>query len=109
LFGPYVLTQKAIPHLEKVHGHIIFISSVFATKIIENSIDYNMSKAAMNMMAKIIAKEEGEKYAIFLKHHNSGKFRGIRVNIVSPGAIATDLLASQPRFNNRYEFIVRVN
>jgi len=55
------MAQKAIPHLEKTHGHIIFTTSIWATQVVENCIDYNMSKAALKMMAKIIAKEEGSK------------------------------------------------
>jgi len=47
--------------LEKTHGNIIFISSIMATVPTENCVDYNTSKAAINMMAKIIAKEEGPK------------------------------------------------
>jgi len=55
------MTQNAIPHLEKTHGNIVFTSSMMGTQPWENLIDYCMSKAAMKMMAKIIAKEEGKK------------------------------------------------
>jgi len=61
LYGPFVLTQKAIPYLEKTHGHILFNSSIGGSVPFPNAVDYNTSKAAMNMMAKIIAKEEGPK------------------------------------------------
>jgi len=57
LFGPFIVTQKAIPYLEKTHGHILFTASIYGTAIVENIVDYNTSKAAMKMMAKIIAKE----------------------------------------------------
>jgi len=59
LIGPYVITQKAIPHLKVVHGNILFISSIYGSSPVAYAIDYNTSKAAMKMMASIIAKEEG--------------------------------------------------
>jgi len=58
------MTQKAIPHLERVHGHLIFTTSIAGTMPFENMIEYCMSKAALKMMAKIIAKEEGNKYVL---------------------------------------------
>jgi len=60
------MTQRALPHLEKTHGHVIFTASIFGTKsILPNMLDYNVSKAALKMMVKIIAKEEGNKYKLF--------------------------------------------
>jgi len=40
----------------------MFISSIYGQVPAPTMVDYNSSKAALNMMAKIIAKEEGSKY-----------------------------------------------
>jgi NAD(P)-dependent dehydrogenase (short-subunit alcohol dehydrogenase family) len=72
------LTYGLLPLL-KASGHasIINISSIHDTMPYPNNLDYNMSKAALNMFTKTLAVELGPK--------------GIRVNSLSPGAVETDI------------------
>jgi NAD(P)-dependent dehydrogenase (short-subunit alcohol dehydrogenase family) len=62
-------------------GSIVMIGSVNATLPEWNIVDYSASKAAMANFAKSLSKEFGPK--------------GIRVNTVSPGPVATDLWLSE--------------
>ncbi|CAG4913386.1 unnamed protein product [Colias eurytheme] len=73
-------TMLAAPHLIKTKGNIINISSVAATALpaIPNYTPYHTSKAALNFFSRCTARE--------LASH------GVRVNIVSPGPVVTDLL-----------------
>ena len=92
-----LLTKFALPHLEKTKGNIVYISSVgckedFDTETIKDSMhssvarsatvptnsSYNASKAALTQFARTLALEEAP--------------RGIRVNVINPGATATPLL-----------------
>ncbi|MBX7451979.1 SDR family oxidoreductase [Mycolicibacterium sp. 3033] len=70
-------TREAIPHLLQRGGAIVMIGSVNATLPEWNIIDYSATKAAMANYAKSLSKEFGPK--------------GIRVNTISPGPVATDL------------------
>ncbi len=76
-------TQKSLPHIEKVKGNVIFVASIYGenyglfyffarssaigfalvlgTQPVKKCIDYNTSKAAMKMMARIFALEEAPK------------------------------------------------
>lgn len=71
-------TRAAVPHmLASGGGSIIMIGSVNATLPEWNIVDYSATKAAMANYAKSLSKEFGPK--------------GIRVNTISPGPVATDL------------------
>jgi NAD(P)-dependent dehydrogenase (short-subunit alcohol dehydrogenase family) len=71
-------TRAALPvMLAAGHGSIVSISSVNATLADPAVIDYGAAKAALSNFSKALAKEVGE--------------RGIRVNTVSPGPVATEL------------------
>lgn len=71
-------TREAIPHLlARGGGSIVMIGSVNATLPEWNIVDYSATKAALANFAKGISKEFGPK--------------GIRVNTISPGPVATDL------------------
>lgn len=76
-------TRAAVPHmLARGGGSIVMIGSVNATLPEWNIVDYSATKAALANFAKSVSKEFGPK--------------GIRVNTVSPGPVATDLwLADQ--------------
>eukprot|EP00095_Tigriopus_kingsejongensis_P002496 maker-scaffold64_size435223-snap-gene-2.20 protein:Tk02496 transcript:maker-scaffold64_size435223-snap-gene-2.20-mRNA-1 annotation:"short-chain dehydrogenase" len=76
--APFVLTQKALPHLEKAKGSILYVGSLLGTMPAPGLADYCASKAALHAMAKSVAQEYLTK--------------GVRVNILAPGAVATDLL-----------------
>jgi NAD(P)-dependent dehydrogenase (short-subunit alcohol dehydrogenase family) len=71
-------TRAAVPHmLARGGGAIVMIGSVNATLPEWNIVDYSATKAAMANYAKSLSKEFGPK--------------GIRVNTISPGPVATDL------------------
>lgn len=72
------ITREAVPHmLVRGGGAIVMIGSVNATLPEWNIVDYSASKAALANFAKSLSKEFGHK--------------GIRVNTISPGPVATDL------------------
>ncbi|KAH9522284.1 hypothetical protein DERF_005871 [Dermatophagoides farinae] len=72
------LSQLAAIHLEKSKGNIINISSIVSMKPYEHV--YCSSKAAVDMITKTLAKELGPK--------------GVRVNSINPGPVATGFLRS---------------
>tara|TARA_Y100001934_G_scaffold263035_1_gene338200 strand:- start:222 stop:983 length:762 start_codon:yes stop_codon:yes gene_type:complete len=73
--GVYFLTQKALP-LIKDSGSIVNISSGLARFSFPGSSAYASMKGAIEVFTRYLAKELGP--------------RGIRANVVAPGAIATD-------------------
>jgi glucose 1-dehydrogenase len=80
LTGPFVCSREAVKHMEKQDpkgGCIINISSVHQTIPKPHYIPYATSKAGVEMMTKTMALE--------LAKDN------IRVNLVAPGAIQTDM------------------
>ncbi|GAX41407.1 short-chain dehydrogenase/reductase SDR [Tolypothrix sp. NIES-4075] len=79
LKGTFLTVKYAVPHLKKQGGSIIITSSVNGTRIFSNSgaTAYSCSKAAQVAFTKMIALE-------LAKHR-------IRVNVVCPGAIETNI------------------
>ncbi len=77
-FAGHSLAKLCIPTMRtRGRGDIVMISSV-ATKLLSpNGAPYNMAKAALEALAFTLAKEER-------KH-------GIRVNVVAPGLVETDM------------------
>lgn len=73
--GPFFLTQKLLPVLNE-GGGIVNIASGLTRFAIPGYAAYASMKGAMETLTKYQAKELGQ--------------RGIRVNIVAPGAIETD-------------------
>jgi len=72
------MTRAALPHLlRRGAGAIVTVSSVNAFLPDPLVIDYSSAKAALTNFCKSLSKEVGPK--------------GIRVNTVSPGPVATDL------------------
>jgi NAD(P)-dependent dehydrogenase (short-subunit alcohol dehydrogenase family) len=84
LKGPFFLTQKLLPHLND-GGRIINLSSGLARFSTPGYAAYAAMKGAMETLTKYQAKELGS--------------RGITVNIVAPGAIATDFGGGMVRDN----------
>jgi 3-oxoacyl-[acyl-carrier protein] reductase len=77
-FGPHRLAQLVIPGMRKRGlGHIVMISSTATRVMGANGAPYNMAKAAMEALAYTLAAEE-ERY-------------GIRVNVVAPGLVDTEM------------------
>ena len=76
--APHVLSKLAIPHLERrPRGDIVMISSVATQQYAPRGAPYNMGKAAQEALAFTLAKE--------VRKHN------IRVNIVAPGLVETEM------------------
>jgi 3-oxoacyl-[acyl-carrier protein] reductase len=76
--GPHHLCRLVLPSMrEQERGDIVFISSVATDHMAANGAPYNMGKAAMEALASTLAKEE--------RRH------GIRVNVVAPGLVETEM------------------
>ncbi len=86
LKGPFFLTQKMLPLLND-GGSIINISTGLARFTLPGYSAYAAMKGAMETLTRYQAKELGA--------------RGIRVNIVAPGAIATDFGGGVVRDNDQ--------
>lgn len=72
LKAPIVLTNLAIPHLEKTKGNVVNVSSVASFKPAKNFTSYCISKAGVCQFTKCAAMALAEK--------------GIRVNAINPGS-----------------------
>ena len=76
--GPHALARLVVPHMrERPRGDIVMISSVATRHMAANGAPYNMGKAAVEALALTLAKEE--------QRH------GIRVNVVAPGLVETEM------------------
>ena len=77
LRGAFLVTDAAVPHLEKTEGSIIFISSTAGQRGEAGHSAYAATKGGLVSYTKSLAAELGP--------------RGIRVNCVAPGWVETDL------------------
>src|SRR5207253_6274467 len=76
--GAHHLSRLLVPQMrERERGDIIMISSVATRENAGGGAPYNMAKAALEALAMTLAKEERK--------------RGIRVNIVAPGLVDTEM------------------
>ncbi len=90
--GTFLVTDAAIPHLEKQRGSIVFVSSTAGQRGEARHSAYAASKGALISYTKSLAAELGP--------------RGIRVNCVAPGWVETDMTAaalSDPREQREIE------
>jgi 3-oxoacyl-[acyl-carrier protein] reductase len=78
LTGAYYVTRAALAHL-RADARIVNFSSVLATTGSRHGAHYAASKAGVEAMTRSLARELAP--------------RGILVNCVAPGAIATDMIA----------------
>jgi 3-oxoacyl-[acyl-carrier protein] reductase len=77
-FGPFFLSRLVVPVMrQQARGDIIFISSTATLHMGARGAPYNMGKAAMEALARTLAKEE--------------RPNGIRVNVVAPGLVETEM------------------
>jgi 3-oxoacyl-[acyl-carrier protein] reductase len=76
--GPHHLCRLLVPSMrQRERGDIIMISSIATQNFGMNGAPYNMGKAAAEALALTLAKEEQR--------------NGIRVNIVAPGLVETEM------------------
>ena len=84
LVGSFNTAHCLLHHMRGLErGDIIFISSRQTDFFPPNSSPYNAAKAGMDGMAQGLAKEE--------------RYNGIRVNVVAPGLVPTDILMEELR------------
>jgi 3-oxoacyl-[acyl-carrier protein] reductase len=78
IYGSMYMCRGLVPQMRGLErGDVIMISSVAAQRMGATSGTYNVAKAGMEALAYTLAKEE--------RQHN------VRVNIVAPGLVDTDL------------------
>ncbi|HEX4540604.1 MAG TPA: SDR family oxidoreductase [Acidimicrobiales bacterium] len=76
--GPHQLCKLVLPGMRsRPRGDVIMISSTATAFMAANGAPYNMGKAAMEALALTLAKEE--------------RGNGIRVNVVAPGLVETEM------------------
>jgi NAD(P)-dependent dehydrogenase (short-subunit alcohol dehydrogenase family) len=81
------VSRAALPSLIERRGTIINISSVGARTVAAGPADYNVSKAALNALTKVIAEQFGG--------------QGVRAITVSPGPVRTGVWADPDGFVGR--------
>ncbi|GAB3672345.1 SDR family NAD(P)-dependent oxidoreductase [Salinisphaera aquimarina] len=84
LKGPFFLTQSLLPLIAD-NGRILNVSSGLARFSMKGSSVYGAAKGAIEVLTRYLAAELAE--------------RGIRVNVIAPGAIATDFSGGMVRDN----------
>jgi NAD(P)-dependent dehydrogenase (short-subunit alcohol dehydrogenase family) len=76
--GAHTLCRAVLPSMRtRPRGDIVMISSIITRDVPPNGAPYAMAKAALEMLAATLAKEE-------VRH-------GIHVNVVAPGLVDTDM------------------
>jgi NAD(P)-dependent dehydrogenase (short-subunit alcohol dehydrogenase family) len=85
LKGTYLTVKYAVPYLKKQGGSVIITSSVNGTRMFSNTgaTAYACTKAAQVAFAKMVALELAK--------------NRVRVNVICPGAITTDIESSTER------------
>ena len=78
--GAFLCVREALPHLREAQGSILLISSMWGVVGASCETAYSATKAALQCMAKALAKEVGPS--------------GVRVNCIAPGAVDTDMMAA---------------
>jgi NAD(P)-dependent dehydrogenase (short-subunit alcohol dehydrogenase family) len=94
LKGVFFLTQSLVPLLND-HGHILNLSSGLTRFCTPGKAAYASMKGAVEVLTRYLAKELGT--------------RGIRVNAIAPGAIATDFSGGAVRDNPQVNAFVAAN
>jgi 3-oxoacyl-[acyl-carrier protein] reductase len=95
VFGSLHMTKVFVPQMrERGRGDVFMISSVAAQSFGARGGTYNAPKAAMEALAFTLAKEERQ--------------HGIRVNIVAPGLVETDMGRNLVRFTRGVQELAEV-
>ena len=89
--GPFFLTQKLLPLIAD-GGSIVNISSATTRVYTPERIVYGAAKGAVEVFSRYLAQELGP--------------RGIRVNVIAPGATATDFSDGVLRDNEQLQEII---
>ncbi len=91
---PFYLSRAAVPHLQQTEGSIVNISSYWGLSPGERTVAYAVSKAALNMLTKAMAKDHAAD--------------GVRVNSVCPGGVDTPMLTNEAGDMDSDEFLEMV-
>ncbi len=95
LSGAFFIAQAALDHmLERGTGRIINVSSVIGETGNIGQVNYAASKSGLFGLTKSLAKEAV--FQLNRAQHPVGDGVGLTVNAVTPGFIATDMLATIP-------------
>ena len=95
LSGSFYMAQPALEHmLERGTGRIIFVSSVIGETGNVGQANYAASKAGILGLTKTLAREAAFVLAKAGKLEDDGV--GITVNTVTPGFVATEMVAAMP-------------
>ena len=90
VYGPLVLCRSLVPQMRSLgRGDVIMVSSIAGQSLGPNMGTYNVAKSGMEALAMTLAKEERQ--------------HGIRVNIVAPGLVDTDMGLSLMKFTQGVE------
>jgi NAD(P)-dependent dehydrogenase (short-subunit alcohol dehydrogenase family) len=78
LLGPLDLIREVLPGMRAAgRGDVVVVSSIVTDDTPANTAPYGVAKAAMETAARTLAREE--------------RAHGVRVNVVAPGLVATDM------------------
>jgi NAD(P)-dependent dehydrogenase (short-subunit alcohol dehydrogenase family) len=80
LTGPFLMCRAALPHLERTKGNIVNVASDAAAMGLPYAAAYGASKGGLVMFTKSVA--------------NEVLASGVRVNVVSPGGMNTEMLST---------------
>ena len=95
LSGAFFVSQAALEHMmERGTGRIINISSAYGEMGSVGQANYAASKSGMFGLTKSLAREVA--FMLARAGHPIGEGTGLTVNCVTPGAMATDMLATVP-------------
>ena len=95
LSGAFFVAQAALEHMmERGTGRIINISSAYGEMGSVGQVNYTASKSGMFGLTKSLARESA--FMLARAGHPIGEGVGLTVNCVTPGAMATDMLARIP-------------
>jgi len=95
LSGAFFMAQAALEHmLQRGTGRIVNVSSVIGETGNIGQVNYAASKSGLFGLTKSLAKEAV--FQLSRSEHPAGDGIGLTVNAVTPGFIATDMLATIP-------------
>ncbi|MGO9079451.1 MAG: 3-oxoacyl-ACP reductase FabG [Streptosporangiaceae bacterium] len=95
LSGAFFAAQAALGHMiERGNGRIINVSSIIGETGNVGQVNYAASKSGLFGLTKSLAREVI--YLLGRAGHNPSEGVGLTVNCVTPGFIATDMVAAMP-------------